>query len=224
MIKFTWNNVLFDITDIGGGALGEDISKHAHAKNSYELHFITGGRGRLITDSREYELRKGDFFVTGEGVYHAQTADKSTPVTDVFIMLQAVNTDRANAVSSIFLENRFCFVREFDVSTACEILTEYKGKKADYKSAVSGLTIKLLTDITRLFLPETFSENITSQGLNDRRFVIIEQAFLYTPDLTLTQLSQRIGVCERQTQRLLRKYYGKSFREKKKESRSSGSE
>ncbi|MGN1203120.1 MAG: cupin domain-containing protein [Eubacterium sp.] len=221
MIKLTWNNVLFDITDIGGGALGEDIPRHAHAKNSYELHFITDGSGELITDTKRYTLEAGDFFITGPNIYHAQNADKNDPVKDVFIMLQAVNSDKANAVSSTFLENHFCFYREFDVSTAQEILAEFRNNKADYKSAVSGLTMKLLTDITRLFLPDTINENLSAEGLNDRRFVIIEQAFLYTPDLTLTELSNRIGVCERQTQRLLKKYYGKSFREKKKEGISS---
>lgn len=219
MIKFTWNNVLFDITDIGGGALGEDIPRHAHAKNSYELHFIAGGSGNLITDTKKYELKAGDFFITGPGIYHEQNADKNDPVKDVFIMLQAVNTDKANAVSSAFLENHFCFFRDFDILTAQEILSEFRNKKADYKSAVSGLAMKLLTEITRLLLPDGLSDNLSAEELNDRRFVIIEQAFLYTPDLTLTELADRIGVCERQTERLLKKYYGKSFREKKRESR-----
>lgn len=219
MIEFGWNNVLFDITDIGGGALGENIPRHAHAKSSYELHFITGGAGELITDTGRYRLKAGDFFITGPNIYHAQNADKGNPVKDVFIMLQAVNTDRANAVSAVFLENHFCFFRESDVSVAREILSEYRGKRADYKSAISGLAMKLLTDITRLLLPEGFSETLSAEGLNDRRFVIIEQAFLYTPDLTLSELSGKIGVCERQAQRLLKKYYGKTFREKKKEQR-----
>lgn len=217
MIKLTWNNVLFDITDIGGGALGEDIPRHAHAKNSYELHFIIGGRGDLITDTKRYELKAGDFFITGPNIYHEQNADANDPVKDVFMMLQAVNTDKANIISSTFLVNHFSFFRGFDSSAAQEILTEFRNKKADYKSAVSGLAMKLLTDITRLLLPDDFNENLSADSLNDRRFVIIEQAFLYTPDLTLTELADKIGVCERQTQRLLKKYYSKSFREKKKE-------
>ena len=32
-------------------------------------------------------------------------------------------------------------------------------------------------------------------------------------NVTLTELSEKIGLSERQTQRLLRKYYGKNFRE-----------
>lgn len=219
MLRFSWNDILFDITDIGGGPLGEDIPRHAHAKDSYELHFIVGGKGKLITDTNKYELEKGDFFITGPKIYHEQTADKNEPVRDVFIMLQAINTDKANAISLVFLENQFCFLKHFDISTAQEILSEFRSKKIDYESSVCGLTMKLLTDITRCFLPISFGENISTDGLYDKRFVIIEQAFLYTPNLTLTELSNKIGVCERQTQRLLKKYYGKTFREKKTESK-----
>lgn len=217
MIEFVWNNVLFDITDIGGGLLGEDIPRHAHAHNSYELHFISGGSGRLITDTRAYELKTGDFFITGPGIYHEQKAAPDNPVKDVFIMLQATNTNKANAVSSAFLSTHFFFYSGFDMTGANELLKEFRGKKADYKSAIAGLTMKILTDITRLFLPPSFNEIATAESLNDRRFVIIEQSFLYSPDITLTELSKRIGLCERQTQRLLKKYYGKTFREKKKE-------
>ncbi|MDE6111553.1 MAG: cupin domain-containing protein, partial [Eubacterium sp.] len=105
MIRFTWNGVLFNITNIGGGLLEEDIPRHIHSKNSYELHFVLGGKGTLITDTNEYELSTGNFFITGPNIYHEQTADKNNPVKDVFFMLQAVNTDKANAISSVFLEN-----------------------------------------------------------------------------------------------------------------------
>lgn len=218
MIRFIWNNVTFDITDIGGGPLGEDIPRHAHSKNSYELHFILGGSGELITDTKLYHLEAGDFFITGPDIYHEQKADKTNPVKDVFLMFQTVDTKKANAISSTFLENHFCFFKSFDNSIAEEILSEYRNQRIDYKSAVNGLAMKLLTDISRRLLPESFSDYAITDSLNERRFVIIEQAFLYIPDLTLTELSDRIGVCERQTQRLLKKYYGKSFREKKRES------
>lgn len=217
MISFSWNNVSFSITDIGGGSLGTPIPRHAHAKDSYELHFITGGSGVLITDFKSYHLKAGDFFITGPGVYHEQNSDRKNPVSDVFIMIHAVNTSKANAISSTLLETHFYYCESFAFSAAQQILEEYRAKKADFKSAVSGLAMKLLTDITRRLLPQTFDEKASAENLNDRRFVIIEQSFLYTPDLTLTELSNKIGVCERQTQRLLKKYYGKSFREKKKE-------
>lgn len=216
MIRFNWNNVLFDMTDIGGGPLGENIPRHTHAKDSYELHFIVGGKGKLITDTNEYELSEGNFFITGPNIYHEQTADRNEPVQDVFIMLQAVNTDKANAVSLTFLENHFCFLKHFDIATAQEILAEFRNRKIDYESSVCGLTMKLLTNITRHFLPESLGDNISADGLYDKRFVIIEQAFLYTPNLTLTALSNKIGVCERQTQRLLKKILWQNLQRKEK--------
>ena len=98
------------------------------------------------------------------------------------------------------------------------ILEEYREKRPDYATAVTGLAIKLLTDISRLLLPKDFKD-IVDGFTGDRRFVLIEQAFLYDENITLTELSEKIGLCERQTQRLLKKYYGKTFREKKRETR-----
>ena len=219
MINFTWNGVLFDITDIGGGALNFDIQRHAHSKNSYELHFIVGGKGELVTDTEKYGLTAGDFFITGPNIYHGQNTNKDDPLQDIFIMLQSVNADKANAISSAFLETHFYYLKGFDSLIAKQIADEFRNKKIDYKSAVGGLAMKLLTDIARLFLPNTFSESISPENLNDRRFVIIEQEFLFNRNPSLTELSDKLGICERQTQRLLRKYYGKSFREKKRESR-----
>ncbi len=217
MINILWNNVLFNITDVGGGILGEDIPRHAHSKDSYELHFILDGRGWLVTDTTRYELSGGDFFITGPNVYHAQSADQNNPVRDVFIMLQCTNPDKSNAISSTFLETHFCYYKDVDNTYAKAVLSEFKNKKADYKSAVSGLVLKLLADIIRLLLPPEFNDFAFDDNLDDRRFILIEQAFLYNSELTLTQLSKKIGLCERQTQRLLKKYYGKTFREKKKE-------
>ena len=56
MIKFEWNGVVFLMTDLGGGKLGQSIPPHAHAKGCYELHFVTGGKGILITDDKEIHL------------------------------------------------------------------------------------------------------------------------------------------------------------------------
>lgn len=62
-MDFIWNKIQFVITDLGGGKLGEKIPMHVHAKGCYELHFITEGKGTLIADGREIELKKNDFFI-----------------------------------------------------------------------------------------------------------------------------------------------------------------
>jgi mannose-6-phosphate isomerase-like protein (cupin superfamily)/AraC-like DNA-binding protein len=217
MIEFKWNNILVAITDVGGGVLSENIPRHAHSRDSYELHFIVDGFGKLVTDDNGYDLKCGDFYVTGPNIYHEQFTNPDNPVRDIFVMLQVKNRDKANALSQELLSNDFCYINDFDCSVATAILNEYKNKLPDYQSAIAGLAMKLLTDITRRLLPDNFTQIVSCDNLYDKRFVIIENAFLYSDDLTLGELSDKIGLCERQTQRLLKKYYGKTFREKKKE-------
>lgn len=62
-MDFIWNKIQFVITDLGGGKLGEKIPMHVHAKGCYELHFVIEGKGTLIADGREIELKKNDFFI-----------------------------------------------------------------------------------------------------------------------------------------------------------------
>lgn len=220
MIKFQLEGITFEVADLGGGWLLEDIPRHSHSKNSYELHFITGGKGKLITDTKEYNLKSGNLFITGPNIYHSQTADKENPVTDIFIYLQVNNRKESNTLLSAFLETHFWYTEEFENETAALILEEYKSRKLGYNNVISGLMMKLITEISRCYMQNIkneFKETEEKENLNDRRFVIIENTFLYNENTTLKELSEKLGLCERQTQRLLQKYYGKSFREKKNE-------
>lgn len=118
MIKFEWNGVVFLMTDLGGGKLGRSIPPHAHAKGCYELHFVTGGKGILITDDKEIHLKKDDFFITGPNIAHSQDFDKSNPIEDVFILIQVKDGSQKNYVSSVFLEHYFCYFEKTDNTLA----------------------------------------------------------------------------------------------------------
>ena len=97
MIEFTWNNVAFLVTDIGGGVLGKRIPRHAHALNCYELHFITNGRGELETDDRVYHLKRGDFFITS---FRLVIQNGRTPLPQFFWKIHF----RSIAVLTVFMQ------------------------------------------------------------------------------------------------------------------------
>lgn len=219
MISFHWNGLHFTASKIGGGILHGEIAAHTHSKNSYELHYVTGGRGTLRTDTAEYSLQAGDFFITGPQVPHAQISDSENPMQDIFIYLQRENAPCNNAVGLTFAETHFWFRRNFPDTLIQLIFAEVQAKKADYETAASGLLTALLTEITREFLPADIAESPKTETINDKRFWLIENAFLYNENLTLRALSEKIGLCERQTERLLLKYYGKGFREIKKDAK-----
>lgn len=217
MLSFTWNGIDWLLADIGGGTLHGAIAGHAHSKNGYELHYITGGQGELETDGQTLPLAAGDFFLTGPDVFHAQKSVDADGLSDIFIYFQLRNDKHANALGQTLLNARFLFLHDVSAKTAAALLDEYQSCRLDRQSGSTGLCLCLLTELLRLLLPDRTEDPSTLENLNDKRFIIIENAFLYDRSLTLRELSERIGLCERQTQRLLRKYYGKSFREKKKE-------
>lgn len=218
MLDFEWSGVRFTLVKCSGGVLDDCIPMHCHSENSYEIHFILDGAGTLLTENGEYKMRRGNFFVTGPGINHSQTGDKNNPIKDIYIYIQKRNSQRQNSFAKLFLDTHFYYHQQFETECAAEILSEINSKKPGWESAAAGLMINLLTRITRLYTPEGYTVPVKDENLNDMRFLIIENMFLYNKDFTLKDLSRKLGVCERQTQRLLKKYYGKTFREKVKES------
>ena len=221
MLYCEWNHVRFGIIEIGGGILQQNIAFHAHPANCYELHYITGGEGCLtIGQDREYRLREGCFFLTGPGLLHAQSFCPENPVEDVYIYLQKKEAEKPSALAQAFLRRDFYFDRQTDFEPAKEILREFREKKMGYAGMIAGSLMIQLTQTARKMLPPELAEAEEEEEytLDDRRFLLIDNAFLYEKELTLTALADRLGVCPRQAERLLQKYYGKSFREKKRES------
>lgn len=94
MIDFQWNGYEFKIVQYGEGIFKKDMAGHSHSKNSYELHYITGGKGKLTTDCKVYELSRGDFFITGPEIYHQQSTSVDEPLQEVYIYLQTNGKNR----------------------------------------------------------------------------------------------------------------------------------
>lgn len=219
MITFRWNNYEFTLVQYGKGRFTSNMAGHSHAASVYELHYITEGHGKLVTDEKTYPLSRGDFFVTGPNTYHQQITNPEHPLTEVYLYLQGHSEKTSNSLVSTFLSTGFYFGHhESLASLFFRILEEQETMKLGYDSIISGIIQVLLTEITRLYLPDFSLTPKATDNLNDRRFLIIENAFITNPSITLSELAESIGLCERQTQRLLKKYYGQTFNEKKQES------
>lgn len=220
MLEFEWDGIIFEFVNCSGGELLEKIGMHSHSKNSFELHFILGGDGMLVTPHGSYNMSEGNFFVTGPFEQHSQIPNESNPVKDIYIYFQIKKIVNPGKLSKKFVETPFFFCQSFDCIAAMRIYDEFQNRRVGWQYSVCGLMQSLLTDVSRLYVPDEydFNSNAENENLNEKRFMIIEKMFLYEKDFTLSQLSSNLGLCERQTQRLLKKYYGKTFREKKRES------
>lgn len=210
----------FNLVQYGRGVFRNDMPGHSHSKNSYELHYILDGEGTLTTEDQKFHLAKGMFFVTGPYVYHQQSTNPKKPLTEIYIYIQAAEKKTNNALVSTFLETHFFFQENCSFTGIFQqLLREEEEKRWGYQSNIMALLQLLMTEITRAYWPEHTGMTESNGNLNDRRFILIENAFIENPEgITLRSLSELIGLCERQTQRLLQKYYGKTFLEKKAES------
>ncbi len=99
-----------------------------------------------------------------------------------------------------------------------KIIEEKNDKKVGYETVVSGYIQIILTEAVRLLIPGLKDDCKEFADLNNKRFLLIEQAFIASPkDLTIKKLSDDIGLSERQTQRLLKEFYGSTFTQLQKE-------
>ena len=146
MINFKWNDFDFTLLMFGKGVFRKDMTGHSHSKNSYELHFIVDGEGTLTTDTSSFELRKGDFFVTGPNIYHKQSTNPEKPLTEYFIYVQASDKKTNNALVSTFLSNHFYLRRSCEPFSLVErIIEEGDTKKWGYENIIAALMQILFT-------------------------------------------------------------------------------
>lgn len=218
-MRFLWNDYEFNVVQIGRGQVLQNIPRHQHSVNSYEMHFITKGSGSVFINDKEFKLKPGDFYMTGPLVYHEQITNPNDNMEELFLYLQASGKDTNNLIVSTFLQEPLYFEESSRLGEYFErIDSENYHKKIGWESKVTAYIQLLLTELVRIYAPDLKSDTETEQLLYDKRFLMIESAFIHhAPSITLPELAERIGLSERQTQRIIEKYYHKSFKEKKEE-------
>ncbi len=218
-MNFIWNDYDFTIVQLGRGQIKENIPRHQHSINSYEMHFVTKGSGTLVIDNKKIPLKKNDFYVTGPLVYHEQITNPQDNVEELFLYLQGSDKKTNNLIASTFLQEHFYFEEDSKLGTYFDkIDAENYHKKIGYESKITAWIQLLLTDLVRIYAPNLRNDKEAEQLLYDKRFLMIDNAFIHhAPSITLPELADRIGLSERQTQRIIEKYYHKSFKEKKEE-------
>ena len=232
-LSFTIEHTEFTVLSISLEKMVTPIPRHSHSKNSYELHYVSFGHGKLIADEQTYEVVPGTFFVTGPGVFHEQISDPDDPMTEYGIYLQ-VNPEGAVAAKKEqlireFLERKFWFgeatpgMHEF----MKQIHNELEQRSIGYELVLPALLQQLVLMISRQDpqIGLIQGDGLTSSTVEtpaDQTYLTIEEAFLYNyKDITLPKLATLVRLGTRQTERLLLKHYNKTFVQKKTEARMS---
>lgn len=210
-------NQIYHILMITHGIIDKTIPAHSHSSNSYEVHFISEGFGKLIANDRVYALTPGTIFITGPGIIHQQEPDALDPMREdcLYFYIEDTGSSIKDApLTEIFRSNPFWFGKDQQNLPA---LIQMIHQELPFKAI--GHSISINACFQRYLV--ALARNMVSYSLNEnkeyRPFLLeIESAFLYHyRDLTLDHICNIVGMCRRQTQRILLKYYGLNFQKKR---------
>lgn len=214
---FYFNENKIQLFKIFSGTLNETVPMHSHTKNGYEIHFIDYGSGILETDSSRYKLSKNSLFITGPNLLHKQIPDKTQPMHELCVYFKIPDLKHNTGIVSKFSAQNFWIgksnaeIRRLFRQMVSE--SEKSGLLQD--DILSSLSIRLITEIARLYVPDSAGniQEKTNIDLNESRSWILDQ--LLSDDcskVTLDDFAKQMGVSQRQAERIIKDYYGSSFK------------
>lgn len=227
-IRFQIDTVTVRALNIVYERFTRTIPSHSHGSSCYEIHYIPCGLGKLRCGDIYYDLAPNTLFTTGPHIEHAQAPVLTDPMQEycVYVKVQGLKKEiDASPLMSAFTAVPFWISSDTQGTHSImkQLFFELEHRYIGYQNQVQLLLSQLLILLVRNYEKCPVSATtFTANNLSDSNSIIIEEYFLYEyQSLSLEELADRLKISPRQTQRLLLQYYGKSFQQKKTESRMS---
>ena len=222
---FSAEDLAFTVVHLVYEEFHRSIPSHSHGAGSYEIHYISQGAGFAQVEEKVRPLRAGCLYITGPHIQHAQWPEPADPMCEYCIYLK-VRRQKTRAPSqeapasligrlleqapSLFLENageagpiiRRLFQEIQEEQPGCEIYAE-------------SLLKQLLVTLARNGESQPAGQGRAFFSPAEEAPIIMEEYFLYEYHrATLQELSARLSLSPRQTERLIKRHYGKTFQQK----------
>lgn len=219
-INLKINDTAFFVLNIVFERFLRSIPRHSHGNNSYEIHYIPYGCGRVNINDQVYEVTPGTLYVTGPHVEHEQIPDESDPMAEycLYFRLQkdpAADRKSARSVAHKFEKTHFWFGPDTQelYPLMQQIFFELNHRYTGYMIQVETLLQQCVVKIVRNYeMKQRSDQHFSPSNLGDSKYIITEESFLYEYEtLTLQKLARRLGLSIRHTERFLKEYYGKTF-------------
>lgn len=229
-IKFTIDDVIFNALKIVDETFSASIPNHSHGNNSYEIHYVPEGNGFLNISGTAYRIIPNTLYVTGPHFFHEQITSKDNPMREYCIyfnlQLPPHKIKDTASIAACFINTPFWFGQDKQniLRIMQQIFLEMAQKRSGYILLVESLLQEFVVKMVRNYenrSPVNSKKN-DPMSLEDHKYVIVEESFLYScGTLTLEELSKKLGLSSRQTERFLLDCYGKNFMQKKAEAKMS---
>lgn len=230
-IHFTLENLHFHVLNMTHVPFLRKVPNHSHGIGSYEIHYISEGYGIARVDGTPYTLTPNTVFVTGPNIEHSQIPSSQNPMREYCIYLKIEQEkktqehDTPNSITTLFQQYPFWFGQDAQtIPTIMQSLFhELEHQYIGYKENVQALLSQLIVSLVRNYSKANKSlSHFSSSTPAQTKPLLIEDCFLFNyKTLTLKSLADVLGLSPRQTERYLKEYYGKTFIQKRTESRMS---
>lgn len=231
-IRFTIEQTDFYALNLVFERFLRTIPSHSHGGSSYEIHYIPSGYGHARINQVLYDIVPNTLYITGPHVEHAQVPSREDPMCEYCVYLKVGKQRKKNGTDSsckapsipeLFTGTPFWFGQDTQHihELMKQLFYELENRYTGYMTQVEALLGQLIVSMVRNYeTRQKARRHFGPSNLGDSKFIILEEYFLYEyQNLSLEDLSQRLGLSRRQTERLLKEYYGKTFLQKKTEAK-----
>jgi len=230
-IPFSLENTHFQALNIIYERFYRSIPSHSHGSDSFEIHYISEGYGKAKINDTYYDLKPNTLFITGPHVEHSQTPSIENPMCEYCVYLKIKPTRKKqlstseDSIAHLFKQYPFWIGNDTqDIHRIMKhLFFELDNKILGYRENVQALLSQLVISVVRNCKDIRKSNlHFATSNLIDTKPILIEEYFLYEyNELTLDDLAKRLGLSTRQTERYIKEYYGKTFIQKRTESKMS---
>ncbi len=207
-LTVTIQDATIQILESAHGRFGKSFPRHMH--NFYELHYLFGGVGKLLTDDASMPLRAGDLFLIPPHYYHEQLTDPVDLMEEFHISFSILPSKHANALSYALNTLGFTMLHTTvpfgDLYQRVDM--ELLNPDSYTKDILEAIFQELLIRIFRLMLPAS-SETIPHLSGIESHIIKIDQIILFQyATISLQQLAENLNLSKNHTCRLIKEHYG----------------
>ena len=228
-IKFEFSNIEFSTKNyqIQLQSVSYEPPRHPgaidfHSHNTFEIHFISDGRGIVHLDDDAHPISKGMFYITGPDIIHAQTSgiENSMDECSINVMLKLISppsTGYEKLLAKIVKYPDFIGIDNFDGAKKCiDIINEAKEHKIGYKEKIMTIVNDILISIGRSITEskEGILLDTESESINRLRVLDLCLREFRGNEITPEYLAERLFVSTRQLSRIIKPQYHMTLTEK----------
>ncbi|HHW31576.1 MAG TPA: AraC family transcriptional regulator [Clostridiaceae bacterium] len=229
-VKVDFGNILIDVWVNFDAHYEMTENTESHNHFAYEIHFISYGDGVLWIENQPIPLKVNNLYLIAPGVYHKFVVKQEEKIVRYSIQFNFRFLKRKSGsqfkneilkIIEILNFNKYLVKEDLynNFSLVESIFKELTTQRIGYIQKAELLVKDIFINIFRTICEDDIYKisNIKKGYQDEKRIPKIEQFFhahYKQSDIRIEDLSKYLNLSVRQTQRVIKSLFGKSFREK----------